>query len=250
MKRLCTPRQGQAEFFAAELIALALRTNPELVLGLATGRTMKGVYAQLVLRHREDGLDFSRCQTFNLDEYVGLPVAHPGSFRSYMEEHLFRHVNLPAGRSQLPDGLAPDVGVECRRYEGQIRAAGGIDLQLLGLGLSGHIGFNEPGSECGSSTHLARLTAITRTQNAGPFGGKASAVPANAITMGLGTIMAARSCLLVVTSAEKASILARALEGPVTPLVPGSLLQLHPDCQVIFDQAASTELASEPLREP
>jgi glucosamine-6-phosphate deaminase len=156
-----------------------------------------------------------------------------------MEKHLFQCVNLQKKHCHLPDGMASDVALECQGYEELIREAGGIDLQLLGLGLTGHIGFNEPGSAFDSRTRQVRLTDLTRQQNAELFGGTASTVPATAITMGLGTILEARRCLLLVTGAGKASMLARVVAGPVTPLVPGSVLQRHPACTVIMDEGAS-----------
>lgn len=242
MQVLRTSHEDEAASLTAWIIAQEFRVRPGLVLGLATGRTMDQVYAHLVRLHREDGLDFSRCLAFNLDEYAGLDPDHPGSYRRYMEERLFRHVNIPAQLIHVPDGMAPDLALECQRYETLIRASGGMDLQLLGLGLTGHIGFNEPPAAFDSRTHVARLMDLTREQNAASFGGEASAVPARAITMGLGTIMEARRCLLLVTGAGKASILAQVVEGPVTPLVPGSVLQRHPDCRVIVDAEASAEL--------
>ena len=242
MDVLGTPYASQAESLTAGIIAQALRARPQLVLGLATGRTMKRVYAHLVRLHQRDGLDFSHCRTFNLDEYIGLPSGHPGSYRRYMEEHLFRYINIHEGHTHVPDGMTADVMGECQRYEALIQDAGGIDLQLLGLGMTGHIGFNEPGSPLDSRTHEVRLTDLTRHENAGPFGGDASAVPARAITMGLGTILEARFCLLLVTGVSKASVLARVVEGPVTPMIPGSVLQRHPDCKVVVDAAASGDL--------
>lgn len=247
---LCASQESQAESLTAGIIAQALRAKPQLVLGLATGRTMKRVYAQLVRLHQQDGLDFSRCQTFNLDEYIGLPAGHPGSYRRYMEEHLFRHINIQPEHAHVPDGMTPDVVWECLRYETLIQEAGGIDLQLLGLGMTGHIGFNEPGSSFDSRTHEVRLTDLTRHENAGPFGGLASAVPAMAITMGLGTILEAKGCVLLVTGTGKASILARVVEGPVTPTIPGSVLQRHPDCRVVVDKATSRDLGSGTLDPP
>jgi glucosamine-6-phosphate deaminase len=250
MDVLCTSQASQAESLTAGIIAQALRAKPQLVLGLATGRTMKRVYAHLVCLHRQDGLDFSHCRTFNLDEYIGLPADHPGSYRRYMEEHLFRHINIRTGRSHVPDGMTTDVMGECQKYEALIQDAGGIDLQLLGLGMTGHIGFNEPGSPLDSRTHEVRLTDLTRRENAGPFGGKASAVPVTAITMGLETILEARRCLLLVTGVGKASVLARVVEGPVTPTIPGSVLQRHPDCKVVTDAAASRDLGMDPQDRP
>jgi glucosamine-6-phosphate deaminase len=238
MHLLRTPRETQAAVLAAEIIARELVLNPRLVLGLATGRTMEQVYAHLVCLHREKGLDFSHCRTFNLDEYAGLPPSHPGSYHHYMAERLFRPVNLQRQQVALPDGMAQDLPAECRRYEALIEQAGGIDLLLLGLGQTGHIGFNEPPAAFDSRTHEARLLPLTRNQNADRFGGNVRAVPASALTMGIGTILEARRCLLLVTGATKAPILAKVLDGPVTPRVPGSALQRHPDCQVVVDEAA------------
>lgn len=242
MHLLRTPREAQAAVLTAELIARELVLNPRLVLGLATGRTMELVYAHLVRLHREQDLDFSQCRTFNLDEYVGLPASHPGSYHHYMAERLFRPVNLQREQVALPDGMARDLPAECRRYEDLIRTAGGIDLLLLGLGRTGHIGFNEPPTPFDSRTHEARLLPLTRSQNADQFRGKPSAVPPTALTMGIGTILEARRCLLLVTGTKKAAILARVLEDPVTPLVPGSALQRHPDCQVVVDEAAIAQV--------
>jgi glucosamine-6-phosphate deaminase len=250
MDVLCTSHESQAESQTAGIIAQAVRARPDLVLGLATGRTMKRVYAHLVRLHQQDGLDFSLCRTFNLDEYIGIPADHPGSYRRYMEEHLFRHINIQAGHAHVPDGMASGVIGECQRYEALIQEAGGIDLQLLGLGMTGHIGFNEPGSPLDSRTREIRLADLTRRENAGPFGGKASAVPATAITMGLGTIMEARLCVLLVTGRSKASVLARVMAGPVTPLTPGSVLQRHPHCRVVVDAAASQDLGMGSLDRP
>jgi glucosamine-6-phosphate deaminase len=238
--------ESQAASWTGEAIAQALRAKPDLVLGLATGRSMRAVYTHLVHLHQETALDFSHCRTFNLDEYIGIPADHTGAFRRYMEEHFFRHVNLHRNQIHLPDGMASETALECQRYEGLIQAAGGIDLQLLGLGLTGHIGFNEPPSRFESRTHVVRLTELTRSQNAEPFGGRASDVPASAITMGLQTIMAARRCLLLVMGAGKASILAKVVEGPVSCRVPGSVLQQHADCSVMVDRAASTLLSGKP----
>jgi glucosamine-6-phosphate deaminase len=241
MHILRTPREAQAVILTAELIARELVLNPRLVLGLATGRTMELVYAHLVRLHREKGLDFSSCRTFNLDEYVGLPPSHPGSYHHYMAERLFRPVNLLPEQVALPDGMVADLTEECQRYEALIEQAGGIDLLLLGLGRTGHIGFNEPPAAFDARTHEARLLPLTRKQNADRFGGNARAVPPTALTMGIGTILEARRCLLLVTGAKKAAILAQVLEGPVTLLVPGSALQRHPDCQVVVDEAAMVQ---------
>jgi glucosamine-6-phosphate deaminase len=246
MDVLSTSQEGRAEFLAAGIIAQALRAKPDLVLGLATGRTMDRVYLHLAGLHREDGLDFSQCRTFNLDAYLGLPPDHPGSYHRYMEEHLFQYVNVNKEHCHMPNGMASDVAMECLQYERLIQEAGGLDLLLLGLGLTGHIGFNEPGTAFESRTHETQLTELTRNQNAGPFGGMAAEVPTTAITIGLGTIMESKRCLLLVKGAAKASVLARVVEGPITPLVPGSVLQWHSDCWVIADRAASAELGKGP----
>jgi glucosamine-6-phosphate deaminase len=191
--------------------------------------------------HRKEGLDFSLCTTFNLDEYVGLPADHPGSYRRYMQEHFFQHVNLDPRSTHLPDGTAADLDAECRRYEARIAEFGGIDLQLLGIGQAGHIGFNEPLSALKSRTRVKALTATTREQNAAFFGG-VDQVPRRAITMGVGTILDARRCLLLATGAEKAGIVAKAVEGPITSMISATALQLHPRCTVVVDEAAAAEL--------
>ena len=242
MEVIIRPDPDQATLLAARIIEKELRARPALVLGLATGRTMERVYACLARLHREQGLDFSRCRTFNLDEYIGIPAGHPGSYRSYMEAHLFRQVNLAPEHTHLPDGNAADFAAESRRYEALIAQAGGIDLQLLGLGSDGHIGFNEPLSALLSRTREKALTPATRLQNVFPFGGDLSQVPHRAITMGVGTILDSRRCLLLATGGEKAAILARAVEGPVTAMVTASALQLHPRCQVVVDEAAAASL--------
>ena len=239
MQIIIVPTPGQAALLTARIIDRELRAKPELVLGLATGRTMERVYAYLSAFHRQEGLDFSRCHTFNLDEYLGIPAEHPGSYRRYMEEQFFRHVNLVPANTHLPDGMAVDLKGECRRYEALIQEAGGIDLQLLGLGSDGHIGFNEPLSSLMSRTRDKVLTVATREQNAAMFGGDPAQVPSRAITMGVGSILDARRCLLLVTGKAKAAILAKAMEGPITSMVTASALQLHPHCDVVVDEPAA-----------
>jgi len=239
MEVLIQSDADQAARLAARIIARELRAKPDLVLGLATGRTMERVYHHLASTRN---LDFSRCRTFNLDEYIGLPVEHPCSYRHYMTEHLFSRVNLAPDHTFLPDGMASDLAAECRRYEARILALGGIDLQLLGLGSDGHIGFNEPLSALLSRTREKALTPATLAQNAEPFGGDPARVPRRAITMGVGTILDSRRCLLLATGPGKAEILARAVEGPITAMVTASALQLHPRCQVVVDEAAAARL--------
>jgi glucosamine-6-phosphate deaminase len=227
-----------AATLVARLIAARLRAKPSLVLGLATGRTMERVYDQLAAM----GLDFSQCRSFNLDEYIGLPPEDEHSYRGYMDKHLFSRVNIARANTHVPDGMAPDFGAEAARYEQLIREAGGIDLQLLGIGEDGHIGFNEPLSALMSRTREKALSPRTRRQNAAMFGGDADRVPARALTMGVGTILDAREVLLLATGSAKAAILAKAVEGPITAMISASALQLHPRCKVVLDQAAAGAL--------
>ena len=242
MEVILQPDELAASKLVARILARELRARPQLVLGLATGRTMERVYEELARLHREDGLDFSLCRTFNLDEYIGLPPADPRSYRHYMEKHLFRQVNIDPRNSHLPNGMADDLDAECRRYESEIRDCGGIDLQLLGIGHSGHIGFNEPLSALRSRTRAKALTPTTREQNAPLFGGDVDRVPKRAITMGVGTILDAQRMVTLVTGAEKADILAKAVEGPITAMVTASVLQLHPRCTVVVDEPAAAQL--------
>jgi len=235
------PDADAAAALVARIIARELRANPHLVLGLATGRTMESVYRVLVRMHRKEGLDFSLGSTFNLDEYVGLAAGDPHSYRHYMNEHLFRHVNVEPRNTHLPNGQAPDLDAECRSYEAGIAGAGGIDLQLLGIGRAGHIGFNEPLSAFKSRTRVKALAPLTLEQNAAFFGG-ADKVPRRAITMGVGTILDSRRCVLLATGAQKAEIIAKAVEGPITSMISATALQLHARCTVVVDEAAASRL--------
>jgi glucosamine-6-phosphate deaminase len=235
------PTEESAASLAARIIARELRNNPHLVLGLATGRTMERVYRQLVLLHQNEKLDFSLCRTFNLDEYVGLFPSDPNSYRFYMNQHLFRHVNIDLRNTHLPNGLAEDLDAECGKYEATIQGCGGIDLQLLGIGKAGHIGFNEPLSALRSRTRVKALTPVTLEQNSAPFGG-VSHMPRRAMTMGVGTILECRRCLLLATGANKAKVIAQAVEGPITSMVSATALQLHARSTVIVDEAAATQL--------
>ena len=241
MEVIIRPDAEAAALFVARIIAKELRANPHLVLGLATGRTMESVCRVLVRMHKGEGLDFSLCHTFNLDEYVGLSPDDPHSYRHYMNERLFRHVNIDVHDTHLPNGLAPDLEAECRNYENIIAKFGGIDLQLLGIGQAGHIGFNEPLSALRSRTRVKALTPTTIEQNAAAFGGD-DKVPRRAITMGVGTILDARRCVLLATGGEKADIIAKAVEGPITAMISATALQLHPRCTVVVDEAAASQL--------
>lgn len=230
---------GEGALSAAAVLARLVSQKPECVLGLATGGTPVPVYRELVRRHQEEGLDFSRVTSFNLDEYLGLGPEHPQSYAAYMREHLFDKV--PVRAAHLPDGLARDVPGFCAEYEDRIRRSGGIDLQLLGLGSDGHIGFNEPGSSLASRTRIKTLTERTRKDNARYFGSPGE-VPKHVLTMGVGTIMDSRHCLLLAFGEKKAKAVAEAFEGPVSHMVPASALQWHPQLTVILDEAAASHL--------
>ena len=235
------PDAAAAAEFVARLIQQEVQSRPRLVLGLATGRTMEPVYAQLIRMHRSEGLDFSACRTFNLDEYVGLAGTDSNSYRHYMEAHLFQAVNINPANTRVPDGTAENLASECADYEDRIQAVGGIDFQLLGIGLSGHIGFNEPSSPFASRTRVVTLAPATREQNS-PLFRDPGQMPRQAITMGMGTILESRQCVLLATGGDKAAILAAAVEGPLNTMVPASVLQLHPNCVIVVDEAAARGL--------
>ena len=237
MKRVL-PDQESASRFVAESIAQAIRQDPGLVLGLATGGTPIRTYRYLVQFHRDEGLDFSQVTTFNLDEYIGLGKDHPQSFFTFMREHLFRHVNLDPSRIHLPDGLAADPLSHASDYERAIDSAGGIDLQLLGIGHNGHIAFNEPGSPADSRTRVVELTRSTIAKNA-RFFDSPDDVPKTAISMGIGTILEAKRIVLLAHGEDKAEAVSRAIDGPVTTDHPASLLQNHPDVSFVVDEAAA-----------
>jgi glucosamine-6-phosphate deaminase len=226
---------------AARFLADLVRRKPECVLGLATGSTPLAAYRELIRMHREEGLDFSRVTTFNLDEYVGLGPTHPQSYRAFMQQNLFDHINIRPTSTFVPDGRALDFELHCRQYEQRIRDSGGIDLQLLGLGSDGHIAFNEPGSSLGSRTRLKTLASETVRDNARFFGGE-DKVPRLAVTMGVGTILESRRCLLLAFGEHKAPAVRDTVEGPITSQVTGSALQLHREAIGIFDSASASLL--------
>jgi len=227
---------------AAQLVASAVRRKPSLMLGLATGSTMIGVYQHLVRLHQEGSLDFSQVVTFNLDEYLGLAATHPQSFRHFMQQHFFARVNINPRNIHIPDGtIHENYDQYCASYEDAIRIAGGIDIQLLGIGRNGHIGFNEPTSSIASRTRLKVLSKETLDDNSKSFApGEQS--PRCAITMGIGSILDARKVLLIATGANKAAAVAKSIEGPITSAVSASALQLHPDVTFIVDDAAASQL--------
>ena len=236
------PNPGALACALALDIARKLAQAPNLVLGLPTGRTPIPLYRELVRLHQAGGIDFSRAATFNLDEFLGLSPRDPRSYRAFMQRHLFDHVNLPPRRIQFLNGATRDVDRECRRYERAIERAGGIDLQILGLGMNGHIGFNEPARALVARTHCTALKPATRRANATLFGNRTGAVPREALSMGMATILQARRIVLLATGVTKARCVQRMIEGPVTPRLPGSFLQLHRCAEIWLDRAAAANL--------
>lgn len=226
---------------AARLVADRLRKKPNLVLGLATGSTPLGLYKELIRMHRDEGLDFSKVTTFNLDEYVGLPPTHDQSYYYYMHENLFKHINLDERHIHFPLGMSKDIDLFCTWYEQRIGECGGIDLQVLGIGANGHIAFNEPGSSLGSRTRIKTLTGTTQRDNARFFKSKEE-VPRYAITMGVGTIMDAKELLLLANNATKADAVKSAVEGPITAMCPASIIQMHRLAFVFLDKEAASKL--------
>ena len=226
---------------AANIISAEIILKPECVLGLATGSTPVGTYKKLVEWYQKGDLDFSGVRTVNLDEYQGLTKENKQSYYYFMMDNLFRHVNVDVNKINIPDGTQTDAERECSRYDTVIRNMGGIDLQLLGLGQNGHIGFNEPGDTFISETHLVSLTQCTIDANS-RFFGSIDQVPRYSYTMGIGQIMSAKKILVIVSGEEKAPILRRVLKEPVTPLVPASILQFHHDVIIVADEAAASRL--------
>jgi glucosamine-6-phosphate deaminase len=226
---------------AARFYVELLQHKPNAVLGLATGSTPVATYQELIRLHQAGELDFAHVTTFNLDEYVGLGPNHPQSYRRFMQEQLFSAVNVRAERTHLPNGCDLDFAASCQAYEDQIRASGGIDLQLLGIGTDGHIAFNEPGSSLASRTRVKSLVAETIRDNARFFGSERE-VPRLAVTMGVGTILEARQILLLATGENKAAAIAATIEGPITAQITASALQLHRQVVVIVDEAAASQL--------
>ena len=222
---------------AANQIAAQVIEKPDCVLGLATGSTPIGTYQRLIQMYQEGDLDFSEVKTANLDEYKGLDRDNDQSYYYFMNHNLFKDININLDNTNIPDGTVADSQKECQRYEQVIKDLGGVDLQLLGLGHNGHIGFNEPAPQFDKDTHCVDLQESTIEANK-RFFSDISMVPRQAYTMGIGTIMRARKILLIVSGEDKAEILSKVLYGPVTPTVPASILQMHPDVVVIADEAA------------
>ncbi len=226
----------------ADRMSEAVRADPRLVLGLATGRTQEPVYAAVRRRHARGAVDLGGVRTFNLDEFVGVDAAHPGSFRAFMDAQLFGPAGIDPARVQFLDGMAADPDAECDRYEAAIEAEGGLDLQILGIGANGHIGFNEPGEELVSRTHRVTLHDVTRRENAARFGGDPARVPREALSMGMGTILKAKRIVLVAAGERKARCIERTVRGPLTTRLPASFLQTHRSVEVYLDRQAASLL--------
>lgn len=226
---------------AANILSAHVILKPDCVLGFATGSTPVGMYHQLIDWCKKGDVDFSQAHTVNLDEYIGLAPEHDQSYRYFMQKNLFDHINIKPENTNLPDGLAKDPAAECKRYDQVIARLGGVDVQVLGMGHNGHIGFNEPADAFTTGTQVMELTESTIEANARFFASKDD-VPRRALTMGVRTIMLARHILLVVSGASKAEIVKAALTGPITPRVPASILQLHPDVTLVADEAALAKL--------
>lgn len=229
---------------AVREVAAAIRLNPALVLGLPTGRTPLRLYERLIAWERAGRVNFARVTTFNLDEFVGLGPHDPGSYRAFMERHLFGRLLRRPHRVHFLDGAARDVDAELTRYDRALQRAGGIDLQILGLGANGHVGFNEPGPTLDTRSHRVRLHQRTRASNADLFEGVVKRVPREALTVGMSAIMCARRVLMLATGREKADAVAAMVAGPLTTRVPASFLQLHRDASGLFDRAAAARLSN------
>jgi glucosamine-6-phosphate deaminase len=241
MEIVILPGSRQIGKLAADTVEELLKKKPEAVLGLATGSSPLPVYDQLAERHASGGLDFSQARAFALDEYVGLAAGHPESYREVIRREFTARVNIPEGNVHTPDGAAEDLPAACRAYEAAMRAAGGVDLQLLGVGTDGHIAFNEPGSSLASRTRIKSLIEQTRRDNA-RFFPSLTDVPHHVVTQGLGTIMEARHIVLVATGARKAPAVRDFVEGPVSAFCPASILQFHPHATILVDEAAASSL--------
>lgn len=233
--------EEQLDRRAAEIIAEVVKTEDHPTLGLATGGTPVGTYKALIELHQQQKFTFKHVRTANLDEYVGLPKDHEQSYYYYMNEHLFKHIDLPLDQAHIPDGTASDLDAECRRYDDILASFGRIDVQILGIGHNGHIGFNEPADALQAGTHCVQLTDDTIQANA-RFFSSIDEVPKQAITVGVGPILKSKKILLLAKGESKADILHQALKGPITTQCPASLLQTHPNLYVLADEAAGRKL--------
>lgn len=241
MEVIIVEKPEQVAQRAASIIIQTIERKPDAVLGLATGSTPVATYEELIRRHKAGEVSFAEVSTVNLDEYVGIPATHPQSYRTFMNEKLFNHINIPPSRTNVPDGMMDNPMVAGPAYEQTIHNLGGIDLQLLGIGANGHIGFNEPTSSLASRTRLKTLTRRTIEDNS-RFFEKGEFQPSMAITMGIQTIMEARRVILLAVGESKARAVADMIEGPLSAMCPASALQMHPKTSVLIDQAAASEL--------
>jgi len=239
------PNERAAARALARHVSDAIQVKPDLVLGLPTGRTPVGFYHELSGMVDHGRCSFRSVRTFNLDEFLGIPPTHPGSYRRFMEAHLFNRVDLPASQINFLNGDARDPEAECERYEQAIAQAGGLDVQILGIGTNGHIGFNEPGPRLEARTHLVTLKLESRRSNAALFGGQLDRVPTEALSMGMATILQAESLILLAHGESKAGCIAAVVHGPLTTELPASFLQLHHDVDLILDTGAASALTSE-----
>jgi len=241
MEIIIQDNKTTASSLAAKVIVSQIKQKPNSVLGMATGNTQLLLYKELIRLYKNGLVDFSEITAFNLDEYIGLDPNHPSSYHSYMWNNFFNHINIKNHRVHIPNGIAPDIDEHCKQYEGAIKASGGIDLQLLGLGADGHIGFNEPTSSLSSRTRIKTLTKKTIEDNA-PLFDNEKEMPRHVITMGVGTIMESKICLLLAFGEQKAEALRLTVEGAICSNVPASILQMHPRTIIIADEVAASKL--------
>lgn len=249
MEAIIKENYDEMSKLSANMIAEVIMKKPNAVLGLATGSTPLGTYKELVRLYKAKKIDFKYVVTFNLDEYIGLSETHSQSYYYFMRHNLFKYTNIKKENIHLPDGIAKNIEEFCEHYELMIKKAGGIDVQLLGIGSNGHIAFNEPGSSLGSRTRIKTLDRKTIADNSRFFKRK-SDVPKYAITMGIGTIMEAKRVILLANGSNKADAVAKAIEGSITALVPASILQMHPNATIIIEKSASVNLTREYPTEP
>jgi glucosamine-6-phosphate deaminase len=241
MNVLIADNYEEVSKISAEIIAELVRTKPNCVLGLATGSTPIGMYEKLIEFYKEKNVDFSKVTTFNLDEYLGLPGSHSQSYRFFMNNKLFNHINIDINNTFVPNGIANDIQEVCEKYDQMILDAGGIDLQVLGIGNNGHIGFNEPSDALNIGTHVTNLTKSTIEINS-RFFNSINEVPTKAITMGLGSIMKAKHIVLIASGSSKADIIGKLVNGKIDTLIPASLLQVHQNVTVIVDKDAGARI--------
>jgi glucosamine-6-phosphate deaminase len=240
MKIIKVKNYDEMSQVAASYIIDKVNEHPNLILGLATGGTPKGTYRYMIENHQNNGTTYRKVTSFNLDEYIGLSENHPNSYRQYMNESLFKHIDILKSQTNIPNGETSDPEKECNRYEQLMEDHGGIDLQILGLGGNGHIGFNEPGTKFGSKTHIVKLTPSTREANA-RFFNSLEEVPKHAITMGISSIMKSREIVLLVSGDSKKEAMKQLICGEVSESFPASILQLHPNVTIIADEKALME---------